>query len=170
MYLPDHEIRKLCQSGGIKDYEDKLIGPASLDVRLGAEIMVETEDSPDLKRFSIANTSKLNPYYLAPQEFILANTIERFFIPPTLASWFCLKSSRGREGISHALAGFADPGFSNSSLTLELHSIRRFHSVPIWYGMLIGQMVFGEMKSVPEKDYSLVGRYNNCESVQESKG
>jgi dCTP deaminase len=170
MYLPDHEIRKLCLDGAIQNYDDSLIGPASIDVRLGKTIMVETSDSPDLKCLSIEHTSRESPYQLAPQEFILAHTVEKFFIPPVLAAWFCLKSSRGREGISHALAGFGDPGFSNSSMTLELHSIRRFHSVPIWSGMPIGQMVFGEMKSAPSKDYSLVGRYNNCGSVQASMG
>jgi dCTP deaminase len=170
MYLPDHEIAKLCANGVIEGYDSNLIGPASLDVRLGEQIMVETPDSPHLQSISIAHTTKENPYYLAPQEFILAHTVEKFFLPSSLCAWFCLKSSRGRERISHALAGFCDPGWNNSKLTLELHSISRYHSVAIWHGMRIGQMVFAHMDSPPDKSYALVGRYNNCPSVQSSKG
>lgn len=170
MYLPDHEIKELCKRGAVESYDELLIGPASLDVRLGKEIMVEGEDSPDLQRLSIADTTKDDPYFLAPQEFILAHTIEKFFIPPTHCVQFCLKSSRGREGISHALAGFCDPGWSNSYLTLELHSLRRYHEIPIWHGMLIGQMIFGLMSSPPSFDYSVTGRYNNCDTVEPSRG
>lgn len=170
MYLPDHEIRKLCRAGVVEGYDESLIGPASLDVRLGQEIMVESQDTPDLQRLSIADTTKDNPYWLAPQEFILGHTQEKFFIPDSICVEFRLKSSRGREGISHALAVFGDPGFSNSRLTLELHSIRRYHPTRIWAGMLIGQMLFARMESPSEKSYALTGRYNDCEGVEPSKG
>lgn len=170
MFLPDYKIRELCENGAITQFHPSLIGPASLDVRLGDTIMVEVPEHSRLQSLSIAHTTRENPYYLAPQEFILAHTIEMFNVPDSLCVWFCLKSSRGREGISHAFAGFGDPGWHSSSLTLELHSIRRFHSVPIWHGMPIGQMVFGQMESEPEKSYSIVGRYNNCSSVHASKG
>ena len=170
MYLPDHEIRKLCENGVVEGYDENLIGPASLDVRLGKTIMVETPDSPDLQKFSIADTDRENPYLVAPQEFFLAHTLEKFFIPPFVCTEFRLKSSRGREGMSHALAVFGDPGFNNSHLTLELHSIRRYHPVKIWAGMLIGQMIFALMDSPPEKTYAVTGRYNNSEGVVASKG
>jgi dCTP deaminase len=170
MYLPDHQIRKLCQDGVIQGYDDSLIGPASIDVRLGSEIMVEVPETPELRRLSIANTSRGNPYMVAPQEFFLAHTAEKFFIPAFICMEFRLKSSRGREGMSHALAVFGDPGFHNSHLTLELHSIRRYHSTPIWAGMLIGQMIFARMDSPPEKSYAITGRYNNSEGVVASKG
>jgi dCTP deaminase len=170
-FLSDAQIRKQCQENKlVEDYLDELIGPCSIDVRLGAEIMVETPYSPDLERVSIAGTSRQYPYLLVPQQFILAHTIELFNIPDTLCAFFALKSSRGREGISHVLAGFCDAGWNNSRLTLELHSVRQHHSILIWHGMPIGQMIFGDMSQPPEKSYSLVGRYNNCPTVEPSKG
>ncbi len=170
-FLSDAQIKKQCQENRlVEGYLDQLIGPCSIDVRLGAEIMVETPHSPDLERISIAGTSKQYPYFLVPQQFILAHTVELFNIPDTLCAFFALKSSRGREGISHVLAGFCDAGWSNSRLTLELHSVRQYHSIPIWHGMPIGQMIFGDMSQAPEKSYSLVGRYNNCPTVEPSKG
>jgi dCTP deaminase len=170
MYLPDHEIQALCRNGVIQGHDAALIGPASIDVRLGPEIMIETPESPELQRFSIADTSKENPYMIAPQEFFLAHTVEKFFIPSSLCVEFRLKSSRGREGLSHALAVFCDPGFTNSHLTLELHSIRRYHSVAVWSGMPIGQMIFAKMDAIPEKSYAITGRYNNSQGVVSSKG
>jgi dCTP deaminase len=170
-FLSDAQIRKQCQEDRlVEGYLDELIGPCSIDVRLGAEIMVETLHSRDLERVSIASTTEQRPYLLVPQQFILAHTIELFNIPDTLCAFFALKSSRGREGISHVLAGFCDAGWNNSRLTLELHSVRQYHSIPIWHGMSIGQMIFGDMSQVPEKSYSLVGRYNNCPTVEPSKG
>jgi dCTP deaminase len=169
-FLHDSQIRKLCKDGMVEDYLDEYVGPCSLDVRLGEKIMVETPDSQDLVRFSIRGTTKQNPYLLKPQQFILAHTVELFNIPDTLCAFFALKSSRGREGISHVLAGFCDAGWRNSRLTLELHSVRQYHSIPIWHNMPIGQMVFGTMVAPPHKSYSLVGRYNNCDTVEPSKG
>jgi dCTP deaminase len=170
-FLSDTQIRKHCQESKlVEDYVDEFIGPCSIDVRLGAEIMVETPRSPNLERVSIAGTTKESPYLLVPQQFILAHTVELFNIPDTLCAFFALKSSRGREGISHVLAGFCDAGWNNSRLTLELHSVRQYHSIPIWHGMSIGQMIFGDMSKPPEKSYSLVGRYNNCPTVEPSKG
>ncbi len=168
--LSDREIKEYCKSGMVKPYEESLVGPASLDVRLGAEIMVETPHSTTLERFSIADRTKENPYLLKPGEFILAHTQETFFLPEHICAWFALKSSRGREGISHALAGFCDCGWHNSKLTLELHSMLKLHPVPIWPGMLIGQMIFMYMAERPERSYAETGRYNNCSTVEASKG
>jgi deoxycytidine triphosphate deaminase len=71
-FLSDTQIRKHCQEGKlVEDYLEELIGPCSIDVRLGAEIMVETPHSPDLKRVSIAGTDKESPYLLVPQQFTL---------------------------------------------------------------------------------------------------
>lgn len=168
--LSDWQIRDLCEQGMVRPYDPALVGPASLDVRLGEEIMVETPHTPTFHRLSIADKTPDNPYWLKPGEFILAHTEETFFLPDTVCAWFALKSSRGREGISHALAGFADPGWNNSKLTLELHSMLKLHQIAIWPGMLIGQMVFVEMSSLPKVSYAVTGRYNNCDSVEASKG
>lgn len=163
-------IRELCVSGMVRPYAPDLVGPASLDVRLGAEIMVETPHSEDLERLSIADRTKENPYLLKPGQFILAHTQETFFLPEHVCAWFVLKSSRGREGLSHALAGYCDPGWHNSKLTLELHSLVGHHDIPLWPGKPIGQMVFMYMSAPPERSYAETGRYNNCSTVEPSRG
>jgi dCTP deaminase len=107
---------------------------------------------------------------LLPNEFCLAETIETFNLPRFIAAQFVLKSSRAREGYEHMLAGFCDPGWHGSKLTLELKNARRFHDLPLYPGLKIGQMVFRKMCTSPLRDYSETGRYNLDRSVAASKG
>ena len=79
-----------------------------------------------------------------------------------------LKSSRAREGYQHALAGWIDPGWVGSKLTLELKNNRRYRSLPLYPGMRIGQIVFHTMSQTPIKSYTEVGNYNNHARVMPS--
>ena len=169
MILCDTEIRLYCRGGMVSPFNELLVNPASLDVRLGSQLMVETPHQPELQRFSIADCSKEYPYLLKPGEFILAETVEVFQLPEDIAAVFCLKSSRGRDGLSHALAGFCDPGWGGSKLTMELHSLRKSHPIPLWPGMKIGQMVFHRMSAKPAVSYAKVGHYNGDLTVMASK-
>jgi dCTP deaminase len=67
------------------------------------------------------------------------------------------------------MAGYCDPGWSGSKLTLELQNARSMHPVAIWPGMRIGQIVFHRMSQTPAKDYSVTGQYNNDPTVTASK-
>jgi dCTP deaminase len=170
MILPDHEIARYCEIYGmVEDYDPDLINPASLDVRLGPTIMVEVESRRELETLDIGCHTQADPYWLAPGEFVLGQTRELFNIPDDIAAQFVLKSSRAREGIEHLLAGFADPGFHGSVLTLELQNARRLHSVPLWPNMKIGQLVFYRLESRPTRSYAEVGHYNNNRRVMPSR-
>ena len=172
MILSDTELHALCINNQLHDpYTPELVNPASIDVRLGADILVELKSNQgDMEKLSIASATAEAPWLLAPGEFILASTIERFNVPNYLAAQFKLKSSRAREGLEHLLAGYIDPGFHNSTLTLELVNVRRHSCVPLWPGMKIGQVVYYQMSQVPNRDYATVGNYNNCPTVAASKG
>lgn len=169
--LPDHEIQRLCEERSmIVPFVPEMLNPSSLDVTLGKKLLIEVEHTRDMQELDISDTSVGNPYWMAPSEFLLAHTNEFFNVPDFIAARFALKSSRAREGIEHLLAGFADPGFHNSVLTLELQNARRFHSVPIWYNMRIGQVTFEYLNSPPLVSYAIKGHYNNDKSVSASKG
>lgn len=170
MILSDWEIVLQCERGMVRPFTPELVNPASLDVRLGSNLMVEVEHTDQLQLQSIEHTTQEHPYWLLPGEFVLAETVETFHLPSDIAAQFMLKSSRARSGLEHLMAGYCDPGWHGSKLTLELHNSRRLHSVPIWYGMKIGQMVFHFMSSEPERDYAITGRYNGDQRVQESRG
>jgi dCTP deaminase len=171
--LSDYQIRSLCLAPTplVTPYDHTLVNPASIDVRLGDTILIESCEY-DFVQYNMAElgNDESNPYYLRPGQFILAQTLETFNFPDNIAGQFVLKSSRAREGLNNLLAGYCDPGWHGSVLTLELQNVRQLRSVPIWPGMKIGQIVFDFMDQPPERSYAITGRYNNDQHVQESRG
>jgi len=169
--LCDWEIKSLCYGGAMEDWSEDLINPASLDVRLGSGLMIEVAGQKDLLHVDISSRTEKNPYRLTPGEFVLAETHETFKqIPDYICAQFALKSSRAREGYENLLAGWIDPGFCNSKLTLELVNVRRHYDLPLYPGLKIGQIVFMRMSEIPLNSYSKTGRYNGDTRVQSSKG
>lgn len=168
--IVDFQIRQLARTQGlIEPYEPEQQNPASYDVRLGEKILVEqrptTPGGAEWREVDISERE----YMLAPSEFVLAHTIEYVRIPVELECIFQLKSSRGREGYEHALAGYIDPGF-HGQVTLELTNLRRYKSLPLKAGLLIGQLRFSKVDEPPHRPYSMTGRYNNDLGVVASKG
>ena len=131
--------------------------------------LVEVPEVPALLPFSIAWCTQKNPFLLQPHEFVLGCTEETFWFPSDIAGQFTLKSSCARRGIEHLMAGYCDPGWHNSKLTLELQNARSKHPVALWPGMRIGQIVFHRMSQTPGQDYSVTGHYNNDKTVMASK-
>ena len=167
--LPDYEIFCLARKGLVEPFDQDMINPASLDVRLGENLLVEIPSSPEFVPYSIAGHTKEKPFMLHPHEFVLAETFECFSVPNVVAGQLALKSSRAREGIERLMAGYVDPGFKGR-LTLELQNARAMHAVALWPGMRIAQIVFHKMSLLPNKDYSVTGRYQGDLQVQASKG
>ena len=154
----------------VENFEEELINPASLDVRLGSTLLIESAESLQLVPYPLHRHTADDPYNLRPGQFVLAETVEVFNLPNDIAAQFMLKSSRAREGLEHLMAGYCDPGWHGSKLTMELHNSRQLHAIPLWPGMKIGQMVFHKMSTAPLKSYAEVGRYNHHASVQASLG
>jgi dCTP deaminase len=175
MVLVDYQIRGLLADGAVENGQPELVNPASLDVRLGHTIFIE---NPQAERFDatyrwqeipISDCTPEHPFWIAPGQFVLAQTIEIFHLPDTVAAQFKLKSSRGREGYQHALAGWCDPGWNNSALTMELKNLSQRFPLPLYPGLKIGQMVF-ERVDRPSACYKTTGRYNGDRVVTASRG
>jgi len=169
MILPDHEIHQLCAAGMVEPFDPALVNPASLDVRLGGSLLIESAESRKMASYPFHLHSEADPYLMTPGQFVLAPTLEFVRVPDTCNAQFVLKSSRAREGIEHLLAGYLDPGF-HGVITLELHNSRQLHAVPIWPEMRIGQLVFNQMLSTPKRSYAVTGRYQGDTTVMESRG
>jgi len=167
--LCDWEIRELCeQRQMVWPFRAELLNPASIDVLLGDQLMVETPESRQMERLNISERTELDPYWLGPGQFVLAQTQETFRLPDNVSAMFALKSSRGREGFDHAQAGWCDPGWSGSVLTLELINARKYWPLALYPGLKIGQMVFSKMSATPALSYEVTGRYNNDAKVMGS--
>ena len=87
--LCDWEIRARCEkSEMVVPFEPELLNPASLDVRLGDFLMVESIYSPDLIKIDISDKTEDDPFMLQSGEFCLAETRELFNLPNDISCQF----------------------------------------------------------------------------------
>ena len=168
--LADWQIQNAAHDGLIVPFNPDQLNPASYDVLLGGMLLIESAEGPELVPYPLRDHTEAEPYLLRPGQFVLAQTMETFNLPDTIAAEFRLKSSRARSGLDQALAVWCDPGWHGSVLTLELRNNRQLHPVLLWPGMRIGQMVFHRMEELPLKSYRLTGRYNEHNTVMPSLG
>jgi len=168
MILADYQIRQLCEHGFVDPFNESLINPASIDVRIGNTLMIESAEGLELKKYPINDHTEDSPYELTPGQFCLASTLEKFNMPCNVAGEFRLKSSKARMGYDQALAVWLDPGWSGSVLTMELKNNRQLHRLPLYPGMKIGQIILHRMDK-PLKTYLETGRYNGDLDVTGSK-
>lgn len=178
--LSYNRLKQLVEQGVIRglDSMDQING-TSIDVRLGNKFLIERMNVAqviDLKDRStklLTQVTKLEDYHyldVRPGQFLLAHTMEEFHLPNSITAVFQLKSSIARSGLGHLLAGFCDPGWNDSVLTLELKNETQYHSIRLWAGLPIGQMIFFEHEEVPAQfGYAIRGRYNHDKSVSGMK-
>ena len=169
--LVDHEIRDLCRKSGlVEPFESDMVNPASIDVTLGSTVLVEGRIcGPESERVRWLSVDISNGFIMTPGQFILAHTAEIIRLPNWVEANLQLKSSRGREGINHLLAGYIDPGFCGS-ITLELQNVNQRHNIELYTGMKIGQLRFNSLETPPLRSYASTGRYMNDMTVTASKG
>ena len=168
--LADWQIRTYCENDNMIDpFREDHLNPASIDVTIGDKIMVEVADQEAFIEMDISDTTASNPYMMVPGEFCLAQVQEILTLPSFVTAQFLLKSSRGRDGYEHLMAGFIDPGYSGR-LTLELKNMRRHHEIPLYKGLKIGQLVFHRTCGTPLVNYSQTGRYQGDLKVTASRG
>lgn len=182
MILNHDEILELIEAGGVVGSDPSLVNAASLDLCLGNMILFEMNPNGKEYNAPVISLRKREPmlsikwditnegYILYPGEFILAHTKEVFNLPLDVSAQYHLKSSMGRIGLDHCLAGWCDAGWNGSVLTLELKNVSQHHPVELNYGDLIGQMVFHRHTTVRREDsYAARGRYNGDLSVEGMK-
>ena len=141
-------------------WDPSMIQPSSVDVRLDKyfrlfdnhkyPVIDPAQDQPELTRLVEADPA--DGFVLHPGEFVLGSTLETVTLPDDLAARVEGKSSLGRLGLlTHATAGFVDPGFSGH-VTLELSNVATL-PIMLWPGMKIGQPAFFRLSSPAENPY-----------------
>lgn len=147
----------------IDPFDPAQLNSASYDLTIGDSLIVEYEDgsrTPSMPLYA-------NGYNLAPGELVLASSKERFNLPDNVCAFVKLKSSRAREGWNHLMAGWCDPGWHGSVLTMELTNCNRFKELWLYPGLKMVQMVFMFVDRPVGQLYA--GKYNNDETVEASK-
>lgn len=140
------------------------IGPSSLDLRLGFDLvgtrtLQEThidlagkeareklrEQNP--RYFDRQRLSPDGNFVLHPGAFLLASTLEFIRLPRDIAGRLEGRSSLGRLGLQvHATAGFVDPGFEGT-LTFELINSGKL-PIQVFPGVRLGQICFFHVPEV----------------------
>jgi dCTP deaminase len=162
MVLSDRTIRRLLDEGriGIEPYEEELLQPSSVDVRVDRlfrvfrnsrypfiDVKQEMEELTEL-----VQVDSEEAFILHPGEFVLGSTLERITLPDDLVARLEGKSSLGRLGLLiHSTAGFIDPGW-DGHVTLELSNVANL-PITIYYGMKIGQLSFVQLTEAAESPY-----------------
>ena len=162
MVLSDRTIRRLLGEGriGIEPYEEELLQPSSVDVRVDRlfrvfrnsrypfiDVKQEMEELTEL-----VHVEPDEAFILHPGEFVLGSTLERITLPDDLVARLEGKSSLGRLGLLiHSTAGFIDPGW-DGHVTLELSNVANL-PITIYYGMKIGQVSFVQLSEPAEHPY-----------------
>ncbi len=177
MLLAYDEILELLRQGVVENASPELVNSTSLDITLGDSLLLEGGKSWNGEPVDFRAREALNMwrapisqeegYVLIPGEFILASSRQVFNLPLNISAELKLKSSVARSGITNLLAGWCDPGWHHSVMTLELQNCTRYHSIRIRPGDRIGQVVFFRHTAVPaEHSYKVKGRYNNDGRVE----
>ncbi|MHA1798418.1 MAG: dCTP deaminase [Candidatus Helarchaeota archaeon] len=162
MILPDHEIIKAVKAGIIKiePFDEKKVGPCSVDLHLNNIFSVfKMGEIVDFKKDPKYNIETINtnekPFIIAPNQFILATTIEKITIPKHIAATLEGLSSVARRGIMVQAAGLVNPGTgmkNSSTLTLEVFC-QNSSPVALAPGMRIVQIIFHELKGESQIGY-----------------
>jgi dCTP deaminase len=160
--LSDRDIRAEIAANrvGVEPFEEAMIQPSSVDVRLDKffrvfenhkySVIDPSTEQAELTREVIAEGDE--PFILHPGEFVLASTYEVITLPDDIAGRLEGKSSLGRLGLlTHSTAGFIDPGFSGH-ITLELSNVANL-PVKLFPGMKIGQLCLIKLSSPAEHPY-----------------
>ena len=142
---------RLVREGRIKiePWDEGLVQPASVDLRLGDTFRVfhnHRASVIDLRHPPTNLTEEVRigpdePFVIHPGEFCLGRTLEWVELPDDIVARVEGKSSLGRLGlIVHATAGFCDPGWKGT-LTLEFNNLTRV-PIRLYANLPIAQLSF----------------------------
>lgn len=149
---------------------EEQIGPASIDIRLGASIIVPQKtyvDRQDVTEREIIQEVEQSLYekirlryfqkfVLHPNELILGVTFEYIALPNNIFATIASRSSWGRLGLIVATASAVQPGFKGC-LTLELINLSE-SPIALYPGLLVGQLIFHKVET-PKGESPYKGRY-----------
>ena len=162
MILSDRTIKERMRCGDliIDPLGPNAVQPASVDVRLDAEILVFRNNwrthidvmrpaDDVVERVSIEDD---RPFLLHPGQFALGSTLERVAIPNDVVARIEGKSSLARYGLLiHSTAGFVDPGW-DGKLTLEFSNVGIL-GITLRAGMKIGHISFTQLSTPADNPY-----------------
>lgn len=178
------ELKKIVEAGVITNVTDDMINGSSIDISIGNVVYFEDTcgEVPGIVCLSNTSSQRVPPLMrreelaedgvirLLPGQCMLAQSQQKFFMPDYLSAEVKLKSSVGRCFMNHMLAGWCDPTWNGSVITMEFKNDLQDHIIEIPVGTRVAQMIFMKHVSVPpHAAYAVRGRYNKDEEVKGMK-
>lgn len=170
MTWSDTELRKWASNGGITPFDDALINPASVNLRLGDKIRFPRPEWTYGRRDAI--TMKTPPDVLWGEEKIIGDagiiipsgwaalccSLEYITMPSDASGTLMSRSGTGRRLLEHLHAGFFEPDFHGQA-TFEFVNDGPW-DMHLFVGDALVQLKLEQMMSVPGKSYLETGHYN----------
>jgi deoxycytidine triphosphate deaminase len=178
MYLPDHEIIKLCQPGTsahpliesatplIDPLDLASVGPASVDLRTGRKfaspqilhayvirdgVRIREVSSMVVDGATLCKPSEEIEVSLEPSQVVACHSAERVCLPSAMLGHLFIRSSYAREWITHSTAQLIQPGFFGN-ITFELANTGP-RAVSLRSGDKIMQLTFARLASESTTPY-----------------
>lgn len=176
MILTDFQIKAEIERGTLKisPFDESLINPSSLDVRLGKKFsQVQPRYiniQPTQPGTFITEEVGEDRFILQPGDMVLSTLAEHIGLPSDISATLKGKSSLARLGIDNSSYGaWIDPGWEGD-LVIEVANHGK-HPIVLDSGMKIGQLIFYKHcpAQVPYNEKS-TSRYMNQSGVQGSRG
>jgi dCTP deaminase len=170
MVLGKSALRKELEGGRLKvsPWDDELLQPASIDLRLGHQFLIPRPSAGAISRFGEPipyEETESDNFVLPGNSFVLARTREVVGFPDDLTAFVEGRSSIGRLGLFIQNAGWVDPGFEGS-ITLELYN-GLSHPIELRAGWRVCQLVVVRMEGDSEGGYR--GKYQGQVATTGSK-
>ncbi|MEW6222488.1 MAG: dCTP deaminase [Candidatus Hadarchaeota archaeon] len=179
--LSGEQIRAYVKIGEIviDPFDEKLIGPSQVDLRLGSSFrifrgdgVVDPHDQKSIKRNTRLIDTKGKPFVLQSGQLVLGVTKERVAVPNDLVASIEGRSSIARMGVFiHISSGHVNPGSGKKSpipVTLEILNMNP-SPVKLYPGMRVCQLLFYTMDKAAKMGYDdIKGKYSGRLEPSES--
>lgn len=170
--LTGEQIREYIRVGKIviEPFDEKLIGPSQVDLRLGNKFrvfkeneLVDPHDEKSIERNTELVDTGGESFVLQPKQLVLGITLERIAVPNDLVASIEGRSSVARMGVFiHISSGHVNPGSGARGpipVTLEILNMNP-SPVKLYPGMRICQLLFYTMDRAVRLGYDdLGGKY-----------
>ena len=179
MTLSSTDIKRALvdKSISIDPLDEKDIGPASVDVHIGNELIFFGRYSMGDHYLTLRDGVVADSYeypitlqdgvgrVILPGQFFLVAIQESITIDSSIVAQIHGVSTLARMGLQIHTSGFIDPGWSGK-LTLQVSNLNTL-PIEIIGGMRIAQISFTKLLSASVKEYE--GKYNNAQKTQTAR-
>jgi len=172
MILSNVEIISLLETGDIQiqPFEEKLVRPASVCLRLGRKCVsvevsreIDVRDKSTYPRYEMIAAAADGGIFVPPKQMILAHTMEAIALSRQIAARIENLSGLARLGLQVALSNYISPGYGESgmsTLTLELFNTLEV-PIRVYPEMRICHLVFTRLAVPCASSYDRqVGTYS----------